>query len=130
MGVRTQLTALLPNRPGMLTRLCEALSSHKINIVALSVVDTSDQSLVRMLCNNVREARRVMDTIGVPYGEAEVFALSMSNVPGALAKTASKLSRAKVNIDYLYASTGARTTKGVVVIGVSNLKRARKALKI
>ena len=130
MGIRTQLTAMLPNQPGMLAKLCDALSSHKINIAALSVVDTSDQSLVRMLCNNVREAKRVMGNVGIPFGEAQVIALSMSNVPGALSKMARKLSHAKVNIDYLYASTGTKDAKGVVVMGVSNLKRARKALKM
>ena len=129
MPVRTQLTALLSNKPGSLARLCDALSTHKVNIAALSVVDTSDQALVRMLCNNIEKAKRVMGSIGVPFGEAKVIAVSMPNVPGSLAKTARILARARVNIDYLYATSSPKTGKGMVVFGVSHLERAKKALK-
>lgn len=129
MPVRTQLTALLPNKPGALARLCEALAAHKVNMVALSVVDTTDQALVRMLCSDIAKAKRVMGNIGIPFGEAKVIAVNMPNVPGALAKTASVLAKARVNIDYLYATSSDRGGKGIVVMGVSNLDRAVKALK-
>jgi len=130
MPVRTQLTALLPNKPGALARLCEAMSAYQINIIALSVVDTTDQALVRMLCNNVTKAKRVMGNIGIPFGEAQVIALNMPNAPGALAKMARTLTKARVNIDYLYATSAARAGKGTVVLGVSHLERAKKALKL
>ena len=130
MAVRTQLTALLPNEPGALAELCEALSANEVNVLALSVVDTTDQSLVRMLCNNVNRAKKVMGGIGVPYGEAQVIAMRMPNVPGALAKAARTLAKARVNIDYLYATSGAGPGKGLVVFGVSNIERAKKALRL
>jgi len=129
MAVRTQLTALLPNKPGALAELCEALSANEVNVVALSVVDTTDQALVRMLCDNVARAKRVMGNIGIPYGEAQVIALKMPNVPGTLAKAARALANARVNIDYLYATSSTGPGKGTVVFGVSHLERARKALK-
>ena len=128
MAVRTQLTALLPNKPGSLARLCESLSANKVNITALSVVDTTDQSLVRMICSNVRKARMVMGNVGIAYGEAQVIALNIANAPGAIAETARKLARVSVNIDYLYATSNAREGTGTVVLGVSNLKRAKTAL--
>ena len=130
MPVRTQLTALLPNEPGALARLCEAFSANKVNVVALSVVDTSDQSLVRMLCDNTGKARRMLGNIGIAFGEAHVIAVNMPNVPGALAKAARALARARVNIDYLYATSSSRGGKGTVVFGVSHLERAKKALKL
>lgn len=129
MPVRTQLTALLANKPGELARLCEALSAYKVNIAALSVVDSSDQALVRMLCNDTEKAKRVLGNIGVPFGERQVIALNIPNVPGALARTARVLSKARVNVDYLYATSGTKSGKGTVVIGVSHLERAKKALR-
>ena len=128
MGVRTQLTALLPNKPGALARLCESLSANKVNITALSVVDTTDQSLVRMLCSNIKKARTVMGNVGIAYSEAQVIALNMPNAPGTIAKTARRLARASVNIDYLYATSNAQEGTGTIVLGVSNLKRAKAAL--
>ena len=130
MPVRTQLTALLPNAPGALARLCESFSANKVNVIALSVVDTSDQSLVRMICNNTSKARRVMGNIAIPFGEAQVIAMKIPNVPGALATAARALARARVNIDYMYATSGTGAGKGMVVFGVSNLERAKKALKV
>ena len=130
MAVRTQLTALLPNKLGALAELCEAFSANQVNVVALSIVDTTDQSLVRMLCDNVSKAKRVMGNIGIAFGEAQVIAMKMPNVPGALAKAARGLAKARVNIDYLYATSSAGPGKGMVVFGVSHLERARKALKV
>ncbi len=129
MAVRTQLTALVPNKLGALAELCEALSAYEVNVVALSVVDTTDQALVRMLCNNVAKAKSVMGNIGIPFGEAQVIVMKMPNVPGALAKAARTLAKARVNIDYLYATSGIGPGRGTVVFGVSHLERAKKALK-
>jgi hypothetical protein len=103
MHIATQLALFVENRPGMLARVCDALSEAKINIYALAISDTV-----------------VVDT--------EVLLIEADNKPGTLTKIATKLGDSGVNIEYCYFATRPDSKKGLLVIRVSEPKKALKIL--
>src|SRR6195256_4457071 len=124
----TQLAVFLENRPGALTRVCEALAQAGINISALTVSDTVDHSVVRMIVNDPTKALMLLGERGVLAVENEKLCIDAANELGVLGKIADALSRAEVNIEYAYFATGATSPKGIIVLRPSNVEKARQAL--
>jgi hypothetical protein len=127
MQIASQLALFLDNRPGTLARVCDALSVAKVNIYAISTSDTVDHSVIRMVVSDTRKALLLFEEHGTLVVETEVLLLEGDNKPGSLAKLAHKLAEAKVNIEYCYCATPPDARKGLLILRVSD---ARKALKI
>ena len=127
MQIATQLALFLDNRPGTLARVCDALSEAKINIYAISTSDTVDHSVIRMVVSDARKALLLFEEHGTLVVETEVLLIEGDNKPGSLAKLAVKLADAKVNIEYCYCATPPDARKGLLILRVSD---ARKALKV
>lgn len=128
MEITSQLALFLDNKPGTLVRVCEALKEEKINIYALSTSDTVDHSVVRMVVSNPRRALLLFEEHGTLAVESDVLMLENSNKPGSLAAIAGKLSDAKVNIEYAYCATSPRAKKGLLILRVSDVRKAMKVL--
>jgi hypothetical protein len=127
MQITTQLALFLDNRPGTLARVCDALSAAKINIYAISTSDTVDHSVVRIVVSDWRKALLLFEEHGTLVVETEVLMIEGTNKPGSLASLAHKLSAGKVNIEYAYCATPPDAKKGLMILRVSD---ARKALKV
>lgn len=125
----TQLAVFLSNRPGTLARVCAALAEAGINIHALTISDTVDHSVVRMVVSDPTKALMLLGETGVLALENEVLMIDAANEPGVLAKMAELLGEAKINIEYAYMATGANASKGLIVLRPSNVQKAREALK-
>lgn len=128
MQITTQLALFLDNRPGTLARVCDALSSAKINIYAISTSDTVDHSVVRMVVSDWHKALLLFEEHGTLVVETEVLMIEGDNKPGTLAAIAHKLATAKVNIEYAYCATPPNAKKGLLVLRVSDARRALKVL--
>jgi hypothetical protein len=128
MQITTQLALFLDNRPGMLARVCDALSAAKINIYAISTSDTIDHSVIRMVVNDTRKALLLFEEHGTLVVESEVIMIEGDNKPGSLAKICHKLARADINIEYCYCATPPDARKGLLILRVSNAKKALKVL--
>ena len=128
MNITQQLALFLENRPGTLARVCEALSTEKINIFAISISDTVDHSVVRMVLSDPRRALLLFEEYGTMVVEDDVLMIDGDNKPGSLARIANKLSAAKVNIEYAYSATSPSAKKGLLILRVSDAKKALKAL--
>ena len=124
----TQLAVFLENRPGALTRVCEALAKAGINIQALTVSDTVDHAVVRMIVSDPTKALMLLGERGVLAFENDVLFIDASNELGVLARIADALSRAEVNIEYAYFASSATSPKGIIVLRPSNIEKARQAL--
>jgi hypothetical protein len=124
----TQLAVFLENRPGALARVCEALAKAGINIHALTVADTVDHAVVRMLVNDPTKALMLLGERGVLAFENEVLLIDAANERGVLGKIADALSRAEVNIEYAYFATSENSPKGLIVLRPSNVEKAQAAL--
>ena len=125
----TQLAVFLENRPGALARVCEALAQAGINIHALTVSDTVDHAVVRMIVSDPTKALMLLGERGVLALENDVLLIDAGNELGVLGKIADALSRAEVNIEYAYLATSATSPKGIIVLRPSNVEKARQALR-
>ena len=124
----TQLAVFLENRPGTLGRVCEALAKAGVNIHALTVSDTVDHAVVRMIVSDPTKALMLLGERGVLAFENDVLYIEAANEAGVLGKIADALSRAEVNIEYAYFATSATSRKGIIVLRPSNVEKARQAL--
>lgn len=129
MARGTQLCVAMENKPGQLAKLGSALARAKVNIEAISVVDTATCGLVRLVTSSSAKARTALKKAGMTVFQNPVIVLKLKDEPGALEKTARKLASAKVNIDYAYGSAAGSGKQSVIVLGVDDLNKAMKALK-
>ena len=130
LEARTQLAVFLENRPGALARVCEALAKAGVNIHALTVSDTVDHAVVRMVVNDPTKALMLLGERGVLAFENDVLWIDAANELGVLGKIADALSRAEVNIEYAYFATGEASPKGIIVLRPSDVEKARQALSV
>jgi hypothetical protein len=128
MQITRQLALFLDNRPGMLARVCDALSVANINIYAISTSDTVDHAVVRMVVSDPDKAMYVFEEHGTLVVEDDVLMITGDNKPGSLSKIAHKLATAKINIEYAYCATPPDAKKGLLILRVSDAKKALKVL--
>lgn len=129
MQITQQLSVFLANEPGTLAAVLDELGKKKINIYALTVSDTVDHAVVRLVVSEPRHAVHLLEERGVLVVENEVLMLENSNTPGALSKIAAKLARAKVNIEYAYLATRPGEKRGLLILRTSDSKKALKVLR-
>ncbi|MGD0814178.1 MAG: ACT domain-containing protein [Verrucomicrobiota bacterium] len=130
MQIAKQLALFLENKPGMLARVCDALSAAKINIYAITTSDTVDHSVVRMVVSDPVKALYIFEAHGTLVVEDDVLMITGDNKPGSLAAVAHKLAKAKINIEYTYCATPPDAKRGLLILRVSDAKKALKALNI
>lgn len=128
METVTQITVILPNRPGALADLLGVLEEQAINVVAMCLVDTAEHGLARLVVDDPPRLRQALEACGIPFGESRAASVALPNVPGTLGKVARKLAKAKVNIDYAYASAS-DAASAQVILGVSDFAKAAAALE-
>ena len=127
MEVAEQLSVFLENKPGVLADVCGALAEAGVNLRAISVSDTVDHAVVRLVTTDSGLARSVLERGGALVVETDVLVLTLANKPGALGEVAGKLSEAQVNIEYSYGSAGGEDS-GILILRVDDVEKAQKAL--
>jgi hypothetical protein len=125
----TQLALFLSNRPGALAKVCEELAKAEINIHALSISDTVDHSIVRMVVSDATKALMLLGEGGMIALEADVLMIESDNEPGTLATIAEHLATAGVNIEYAYLATSVRSKTGLMILRPSNIESALAVLR-
>ncbi len=124
----TQLAVFLSNKPGALARVCEALAEAEINIHALTISDTVDHSVVRMVVSDPTRALMLLGESGVLAVESDVLMIESDNEPGTLARIAHRLASVDVNIEYAYLATSPKSSKGLMILRASDVAKAQRAL--
>lgn len=128
MEIVQQLSLFLENKPGTLAEVCKELAKQKVNIFALTISDSVDHAIVRMVVSEPRKALDLFESRGVLVVEAKVLMIENSNKPGSLAIIADKLAKAKVNIEYAYLATSPGAKTGLLIVRASDTKKALKVL--
>ena len=123
-----QLSVFVENKKGRLVAITEALSKADVDISALSLADTSDFGVLRLIVDKPEEAKAVLKEEGVVVKITEVVAAVMDDQPGGLSGMLKILEQANVDIEYLYACIGKATGKALVVIKPSDVTAAENAL--
>ncbi len=126
--IQTQYSVFLVNKPGVLAQVTSALADEKINIVAMTLVDSQEHGVLRFVTDDGDHVRQVLAQINLPTTETEVLCVEMSNRPGALASVAGLLGKNHININYAYVSSGAPGGRTTGVFKVADLNKALKLL--
>lgn len=98
-----QLSVFLENRAGRLDEVLEVLAAGEVNIVALSLADTSDYGMLRMIVSDPHKARAVLKDAGITAMLTDVVALRVPHATGSLSKAMHQLVEGELNIEYMYA---------------------------
>jgi len=105
-----------------------AIAEAKVNIVALTVVDSHEHGVLRVVGDNPAHLRAVLTKLNFPTHEADVLAIEMANRAGALATVLHTLGKEHINIEYAYVTAGAPGGKTTGILHVSDLNHAAKIL--
>lgn len=124
-----QISIFLENKCGRLVRVTETLGEAKINIRALSIADTSDFGILRLIVDRPEEACRVLREKGFMATETDVIALEVPDVPGGLAKILAYLEKEGINIEYLYSFIEKPAKDALILMRVEDVDRALRVLK-
>src|SRR5665647_364084 len=124
-----QLSVFLENKAGRLARVTRVLGEASINIRALSIADTSDFGILRIIVNDPLRAYTILKEAGFTVSETEVIAVRVQDTPGGLAAVLAQTSEASLNIEYLYAFLGTSENDALVIFKVEDIKKARVAFK-
>ena len=128
MPINEELTIRMDNRPGSLGKVCRALAERGVNILAFQSIPSEKTILVCMVVDNPAAAKTSLDHAGISYTEGEVAEVKLPHGPGALARAASKLGDANINIHYAYCGVEPTTNATLVIFGVSEVGRAATIL--
>ncbi len=123
-----QISVFLENRAGRLAEVASILSQAGINIRALTVADTSDFGVLRMIVNNTEKARRVLKENGFTIGKHDVIAVEVADQPGGLSRILELLSDAGVNVEYMYAFVRNSGDNAIMIFRFDNTDKAIEAL--
>ena len=128
METTKQISVFFENKPGRLANVLSALAREKVNLAALSVMDSHEHSVLRMVPDSLPKTRQVMKDLSIPFAEADVMIVELRHQPGALAHICELLAAEHVNIDYAYCSAGGKNGKTIGVFKVSNAEKSMRVL--
>ncbi len=124
-----QISIFLENRKGRLAEVARVLGNAGINIRALSLADTSDFGILRLIVNDVDAALSVLKDNGYTVRDTEVIAVEVDDRPGGLAQVLAALAKLDINVEYMYAFVEKSQDKAVLVFRFEDLPKAADALQ-
>src|SRR4029434_5570585 len=124
-----QFSVFLVNKPGVLAQVTAALGEAKVNLIAMTLVDSQEHGVLRMVTEGVDAAREVLKKLNLPMTETEVLCVDLPNRPGALADVATLLGKEHININYAYVTSGAPGGRTTGVFKVADQAKALHVLK-
>lgn len=119
----------MQDQPGTLGRICRALADREVNILAFQSFPFEGKSLVRFVVDNPATTKSVLDMQKLAYKETEVAEVKLANRAGELARAASQLGEANINIDHAYCGIEPSTNAPLLIFGVAEAGRAAKILE-
>ena len=124
-----QISVFLENKTGRLAQVTELLGKKDINIRALSLADTTDFGILRLIVNDPEQAYRALKEEGFTVAFTDIIAVEVADEPGGMAQVLQLLDRAGVNIEYLYAFVQKASNAALVVFRVEQLDEAVNVLR-
>ena len=128
MPVTKEFTVLMENRPSILGRICQALADQEVNILALESFPTRGKFVTRFIVDNPDTAKTVLNNDKLTYAEEEIIQIKIQHRPGEIARLASRLGKANININYAYCGLEPSTNAALVFFGVADVGKAASVL--
>lgn len=119
-----QISVFLENKPGTLAEVTRILGESGVNIRALSLADTKDFGILRLIVNDNEKAREVLDQKGLTVRKTEVVAVEVPDRPGGLADILKILAEANINVEYLYAFVQQSGENAIIIFRFDETDRA------
>ena len=124
-----QLTVFIENKKGTVVSVTEILAANNVNIRALSVAETQDFGMLRLIVNDTEAAEKILAEEGYLIKVNDVIGVKIGDEPGRLSAALGVLDEKKINMDYLYAFMSRTEKHAYVVIRVEDNAAAEKALE-
>ena len=124
-----QISVFLENKAGRLAEVTRVLSEANVNIRALSLADTSDFGILRLIVNDNDKAKSTLKEHGFTVGKTDVVAVEVEDRPGGLALILDILSKRQINVEYMYAFVQHSGKDAVMIFRFDDIEAAVKLLQ-
>ena len=124
-----QISVFIENRPGRLAEITRTLGDAGVNIRALSLADTTDFGILRLIVSDVERAVETLKARNFPVGKTEVVAIEVADKPGGLASILEFLYEANINVEYMYAFTYRQKDKAIIIFRFENPDKSIQILQ-
>ena len=124
-----QISVFVENRPGTLAEVLAVLKDHDINLRALSVADTADFGILRMIVCDHEKAKVVLKEKGFTLGRTSVVAVEVPDTPGGLDSVLQTVSKNGINVEYMYAFVQREAESAVMIFRFDKVDQAIEVLK-
>ena len=125
-----QVSIFVENKEGKIADVLKILAKDNINISALSLADTTNFGILRLIVDDPKKAKNILQMEDMIVKINEILAVGINDQPGGLAKVLDILAKGKVAIEYMYAFTGHNKDNATVVFKTNDLEKAYDCLKI
>jgi hypothetical protein len=123
-----QISVFLENKPGALAEVTRILGESGVNIRALSLADTKDFGILRLIVNDNEKAMKILGRKGLTVRKTEVVAVEVPDRPGGLAEIMKILAEASINVEYLYAFVQQSGENAIIIFRFDETDRAISVL--
>ncbi|MHC4087015.1 MAG: ACT domain-containing protein [Planctomycetota bacterium] len=129
MYIAPQFSIFMVNKPGVLARVLGEFARAKINVIAMTMMDSVEHGVMRVVFAAPERAKEVLLKLNMPYNQTEVLCVTLDNKSGALAAVAEKLAKNHINISYAYCTAGAKGGRTTGVLKIADVKKAMRLLQ-
>ena len=124
-----QISIFLENKSGRLADVAGVLAQAGVNIRALSLADTTDFGILRLIVNDTEKAKQVLKNCGFTVGKTEVIAVEVSDRPGGLASILGVMKDNGINVEYMYAFVQKSGGNAIIIFRFDELEKAIDTLQ-
>ena len=124
-----QITIFLENEPGSLYSATSVLAKADVDIRAISMLETSDMVMLRIVVNEHGKALKVLEDEGIQFKEHRVLAVQIEDKPGGLSELAAVFAKNKINIEYTYPFLTKGGAEALLVLNTDSQNKAEKLLE-
>lgn len=124
-----QISIFLENKSGRLSEVTRTLGENDIDISALSIADTTDFGILRLIVNDPERAEKILKAEGFTVSATSVIAIGVQDKPGGLAKALDILDKEQIGIEYMYAFVSKSEDEALVILKVADPEKAMDTLQ-
>jgi len=129
MYIATQFSIFMVNKPGVLAHVLGEFARAKINIIAMTMMDSVEHGVMRVVFAPPEKAKELLSKLNMLHNETQVLCVNLANKSGALATVAERLAKNHINISYAYCTAGAKGGRTTGVLKVADVKKAMRVLQ-
>ncbi len=129
MDIARQFSIFMVNKPGVLAHVLSEFARAKINIIAMTMVDSAEHGVMRVVFGAPKKAKELLSKLNMQHSETEVLRVNLANKSGALGAVAEKLAKSHINISYAYCTAGAKGGRTTGILKVADVKKAMRLLE-